>query len=84
MQTYSLTRKQLVLDRVGVAWSFFCCGSVFGLLLSTRVPTALLSKHSNLVWVFLAVVFGLVYPVMLVLTRLLRRNSGAPHDEASD
>ena len=83
MTTYSLTRKQLVLDRIGVAWAFFCCGSVFGLLVSTWVPASFFSNRFNLVWAFLAVAFGLVYPATLLLTRLLKPKSAAPHDDAS-
>ena len=83
MKTHSLTHKQLVLDRAGVAWAFFCCGGIFGLLVSTWMPASFLSNRSNLLWAFLAVTFGLVYPVMLILTRLLRPKSRESHDKAS-
>ena len=81
MKTHSLTHKQLLLDRVGVAWAFFCSGSIFGVLLSTWLPATFLSNRLNLVWAFLAVMFGLVYPVMLLLVRLQRRDSGVSHEK---
>ena len=83
MNTHSVTHKQLVLDRVGVALAFFCCGSFFGLLALSWVPATLLSSPSKLAGAFLAVVFGLVYPAMRVLTRLSRGKMGSSHDRAS-
>jgi len=75
MKTYSLTHRHLVLDRIGVAWAFFCCGSVFGLLLSTWLLSTFLSERSNYWYVLAAVMFGLIYPVTLLLAKLLRRTA---------
>ena len=88
MKTYSLTHKQLVLERLPVAWGFFGLGSFFGLLVSTWLPPGFLADRSYLMLLLFLVTFALMYPVMLLLKKAMGQTtypeSVSPDDQSPD
>lgn len=75
MKQYQTSHRFIVIERIAVALSFFCMGICMGLLIAPNLPARFFASRSNAVFLFVAMVFLLIWPAMLLLSRLQRGHS---------
>ncbi len=69
MKLYQLSFRQILFERIGVAVTFLCLGICAGLFIATWLPPRFLANRQNIVYLFLAMMFLIVWPSMLLLIR---------------